>query len=176
MKKKDKNTDSNWEKQPEPRGEPGGSGLHLSPQPHPEQDHSLPIQGDTNLYGNREIPDHEQDEYGWSQYYGEPFARGESEAQQVGEQQAWQRQGPHTGKGPKGYARPDDRIFEEVCERLTDHGQIDASGIEVDVKKGVVFLRGFVDSGRTKRMVVDTIEHVSGVREIRNALETASDD
>lgn len=130
----------------------------------------LPLQGETNRYGNREIPDHEQDEYGWSQYYGQPFARGFHNEEYRGEREAWMERGPFTGRGPKGYQRPDERIFEEVCERLTEHGQIDARDISVDVAGGEVILRGTVDSRRTKRMVEDVIETVTGVRDVRNEL------
>jgi len=78
--------------------------------------------------------------------------------------------GPQTGRGPKGYQRPDERIFEDVCERLTEHGQIDARDITVEVSGGEVILRGTVDGRRTKRMVEDVIENVSGVRDIHNEL------
>jgi hypothetical protein len=130
----------------------------------------LPVQGDTNRYGNREIPDHEQNEYGWSQYYGEQFSRGYRDEEFRGEREAWMERGPQTGRGPKGYQRPDERIFEDVCERLTEHGQIDARDITVEVSGGEVILRGTVDGRRTKRMVEDVIENVSGVRDIHNEL------
>lgn len=78
--------------------------------------------------------------------------------------------GPHTGRGPKGYRRSDERISEDVCERLTQHGDIDASDIEVSVRDGEVTLSGTVDSRRTKRMAEDTIEDITGVMEIHNQL------
>ncbi len=78
--------------------------------------------------------------------------------------------GPHTGRGPKGYQRADERIREDVCEALTQHGQIDASDVEIEVKGGEVTLNGTVDSRQTKRMAEDAIEHLSGVREIHNHL------
>jgi osmotically-inducible protein OsmY len=84
--------------------------------------------------------------------------------------------GPHTGRGPKGYQRSDDRIREDVCEVLTQHGNIDASEIEIDVKNGEVTLRGTVDSRQTKRMAEDAIEHLSGVREINNQLRVSRGD
>src|SRR5205823_13121816 len=30
--------------------------------------------------------------------------------------------GPHAGRGPRSYQRADDRIRDDVCERLTQHG------------------------------------------------------
>src|SRR5256885_12501149 len=42
------------------------------------------------------------------------------------------------GRGPKGYRRSDERIREEVMERLTFSPDIDASDVEVEVQDGVV--------------------------------------
>lgn len=78
--------------------------------------------------------------------------------------------GPYTGVGPKGYQRSDERIFEDVCERLTRHGQIDARQIQVQVNKGEVTLTGSVDSRRTKHMTEMTVESVDGVKDIHNQL------
>jgi hypothetical protein len=57
-----------------------------------------------------------------------------------------------------------------VCERLTQHGQLDASNIQIDVKDGEVTLRGSVDQRQAKRMAEDAAESVSGVRDVRNDL------
>jgi osmotically-inducible protein OsmY len=35
--------------------------------------------------------------------------------------------GPHSGRGPKGYRRSDERIREDVCDLLCEHGGVDAS-------------------------------------------------
>lgn len=78
--------------------------------------------------------------------------------------------GPYTGLGPRGYRRSDEDIFNDICSRLTDHGDIDAGEIEVQVEDGEVTLTGTVDSRRTKFMVEDTIDGVPGVDEIENRL------
>lgn len=39
----------------------------------------------------------------------------------------------HKGKGPKGYQRSDERIKEDVCDRLSDDDYLDASDIDVQV-------------------------------------------
>jgi len=78
--------------------------------------------------------------------------------------------GPYIGWGPAGYQRSDERIREDICERLTLHGQIDARRIEVDVKKGEVTLRGLVDNRSAKRMAEETAESVSGVRDVQNQI------
>lgn len=133
--------------------------------------------GETNRYGRREIPDDERDQYGWSQYYGEPFSRGignyERGGQEdiyYGERESWMSQGPFTGVGPAGYQRSDEQIKDEVCDRLTRHGQIDARKIQIDVSDGDVTLRGAVPSRHMKRMAEDSIESVPGVQDINNEL------
>ncbi len=79
-------------------------------------------------------------------------------------------EGPYRGIGPRGYRRPDSRIEEDVCERLTLHGQIDASEIEVEVREGEVTLNGAVDSRRTKRLAEQVSAFVPGVVDVHNRL------
>ncbi|WP_411034016.1 BON domain-containing protein [Shinella sp. BYT-45] len=74
----------------------------------------------------------------------------------------------HRGKGPKGYERPDARIHEEICERLAEDGDIDASRIEVSVSGGEVRLSGFVDTPREKHLAERRAEAVLAVRHVRN--------
>jgi osmotically-inducible protein OsmY len=81
----------------------------------------------------------------------------------------WTR-GPHAGKGPKGYQRSDERIREAISDELTDHPEIDASEIEIEVKKGEVTLTGTVDSREAKRMTEDVAEQSSGVQHVSNQL------
>lgn len=78
--------------------------------------------------------------------------------------------GPYVGKGPKGYKRSDQSIQEDVCGRLTEHGEIDASDIDVEVHDAGVTLKGFVMSRQEKRAAEDVAESVSGVRDVRNEL------
>ena len=79
-------------------------------------------------------------------------------------------QGQHTGKGPKGYQRSDDRIHEDVSDRLAEHGDIDASELEVQVSNGEVTLSGFVDDRRQKRLAEDVAEQAAGVKDVHNQL------
>jgi BON domain len=74
------------------------------------------------------------------------------------------------GRGPKGYKRSDERIREDVCERLTEHPQIDASDFEVKVQGAEVTLIGTVNSRRAKRLAEDVAEQVSGVKDVSNQL------
>lgn len=76
----------------------------------------------------------------------------------------------HSGRGPKGYIRSDERIREDVSDRLTDDWLVDASNIEVTVASAEVTLSGTVDSRQAKRRAEDCAESVSGVRNVQNNL------
>jgi len=78
--------------------------------------------------------------------------------------------GEHKGKGPKGYTRSDDRIREDVHDRLADDPYVDASDIEVKVENGDVILTGDVTNRDQKRRAEDIIEAVSGVRNVENRI------
>ncbi|HEU0167933.1 MAG TPA: BON domain-containing protein [Chloroflexota bacterium] len=80
------------------------------------------------------------------------------------------RQGPYAGRGPRNYTRSNDRIREEVSDRLSDHPWLDASQIEVMVEDGVVTLTGAVEDRTQKRMAEDVADSVSGVRDVNNQL------
>jgi len=84
--------------------------------------------------------------------------------------EVWFIPGPFSGQGPKGYKRSDERIYEDVCERLTQHGRLDAREIEVKVENGEVTLNGTVDSRQAKRIAEDSLDSVAGVREVHNQL------
>lgn len=79
-------------------------------------------------------------------------------------------EGPHTGRGPRGYQRGDERIREDVSERLMDDGRVDAVDVEVSVTNGEVTLTGTVPHRRMKRLAEDVAESVRGVRDVHNQL------
>ncbi len=82
----------------------------------------------------------------------------------------WMRTGRYSGIGPRGYRRDDAAIREDVSERLMEHGDIDASDIEVEVHDGEVLYRGRVNSRYAKRAAEDAAYSVRGVRDVRNEL------
>jgi hypothetical protein len=82
----------------------------------------------------------------------------------------------YRGRGPRGYHRTDDRIREDVCDRLTDEPRIDASDIEIQVNNGEVTLAGSVRTREEKRFTEDVVERVSGVREVTNSLKVRPPD
>lgn len=76
----------------------------------------------------------------------------------------------HYGRGPKGYRRSDQRILEDVNDRLTDDWQVDASEIVVEVSEAEVTLSGTVSSRAEKRRAEDLADAVSGVTHVQNNL------
>jgi hypothetical protein len=81
------------------------------------------------------------------------------------------RPGPHSGKGPRNYVRSDEQIYEDVCERMTRHGELDASNIEVKVQNNEVTLTGDVPDRMSKRLAEDISDSVQGVRDVHNRLQ-----
>lgn len=81
-----------------------------------------------------------------------------------------QNQGMYSGKGPKGYKRSDERIQEEINDKLTYHGDLDASDIEVEVSQGEVTLSGTVNDRSGKRIAEDLAESVPGVQNVENRI------
>lgn len=72
-----------------------------------------------------------------------------------------------TGRGPKGYRRSDERVHDEVCERMARSG-MNATDIEVEVENGEVTLSGYAESREDKRRLEDLAEDVFGVDEVHN--------
>lgn len=83
------------------------------------------------------------------------------------------RQGEHRGRGPKNYRRSDERIRDDVNDRLTEDSWLDAQGIEVTVANGEVTLAGTVRSREDKRRAEVLAEGVSGVDNVQNNLRAA---
>ena len=84
--------------------------------------------------------------------------------------------GPMSGMGPEGYTRSSDRITENVNERLTDDGRVDASKVSVSVEDGEVTLSGTVGSRDQKRRAEELAESVRGVDDVHNRLTVDQDD
>jgi len=76
----------------------------------------------------------------------------------------------HRGRGPKGYRRSDERIKEDVNDRLSDDYYLDASEVEVVVSNTEVTLTGIVNSREEKRRAEDIADSVSGVTNVENRL------
>lgn len=79
----------------------------------------------------------------------------------------------HRGRGPRGYTRSDQRILEDLNERLCDDPLVDASNIDVRCEQGRIVLEGEVDDRRMKHRVEDIADAVSGAREVENRIRVA---
>ncbi len=105
--------------------------------------------------------------------YSSPGGYGEMSRGEMGRGDIYGREGTYgryAGRGPKGYTRSDDRIRDDVCERLTQAWDVDAEDIDVKVKDGEVTLSGSVMDRYQKRMAEDAVDGVPGVRDINNQL------
>ena len=85
-------------------------------------------------------------------------------------------EGKHRGKGPKNYARSDERIRDDVNDRLTDDSWLNAQDIDVEVQDREVTLSGHVLSREDKRRAEVLAENVSGVNHVQNNLRVKTRD
>ncbi len=116
--------------------------------------------------------DHRERNRGMFGYEGEGFARGYADLEGHPDR-GWNigsgsDRESYRGRGPKNYQRSDERIREDVCERLTMDHDVDASDIEVTVREGIVTLDGTVRQRHAKRIAEDICESVRGVRDVQN--------
>jgi osmotically-inducible protein OsmY len=173
----------------EPGGFPGTGGFGYVPSPYPEQrrfgrDRDVPsgYRSEERGFGGRGT-DYGRDwsARGYEETYDRDRERGwwdrakDEVLSWTGDEDAERRRRTdetrsHSGRGPKGYTRSDERIREDVSDRLTDDWRVDASNIEVTVVIGEVTLSGTVDSRQAKRRAEDCAERVSGVRNVQNNL------
>jgi hypothetical protein len=122
--------------------------------------------------------------YGAGARFGYDFGPGESwrwrEGAEAAERPWWsaetwphgreQGRGMFRGRGPRGYRRSDERMREDVCDLLTEHADLDASDMQVNVADGEVTLQGSVSTRSDKRLAEDLAASVSGVRQVHNQL------
>lgn len=77
--------------------------------------------------------------------------------------------GGRRGRGPKNYRRSDQRIVEDINDRLLE-SPVDASEVAVQCKDGIVTLTGSVEDRDAKRMVEFIADSVPGVIDVNNQL------
>ena len=80
-------------------------------------------------------------------------------------------EGTYRGRGPRGYVRSPARIYEDLCDRLTDNPFVDASDIEVLVAGTEVTLNGIVRDPIALRQAQAIAEEVAGVSHVHNRLQ-----
>jgi len=135
--------------------------------------------------GSQGYPGASQGGYGGSQsaYGGSQSGYGGSQSRYGGGWQSgyggtWQsgydprEQGRTLRRGPKNYRRSDERIREDICERLMQ-SDVDASDVTVSVVDGRVTLDGTVPERHMKHRIEDIAEGSFGVTDVDNSLRVS---
>lgn len=73
-------------------------------------------------------------------------------------------------RGPKGYQRSDERMKEDISERIMETTHIDSSDVSVNVVGGQVILEGTVPDRYTKHYLEDLADAAPGVQDIDNRI------
>jgi hypothetical protein len=76
-------------------------------------------------------------------------------------------------RGPKGYKRSDERLKEDISERLMQSPYIDATEVTVEVQNGKVTLEGSVSERRMRHLIEDIVDDCPGVEDIDNRVRVA---
>lgn len=76
-------------------------------------------------------------------------------------------------RGPKGYTRSDERIKDDVCERLMQQHDVDLEEVSIEVQNGKVTLEGSVPERRMKHAIEDVACNCYGVRDVENRVRVA---
>ena len=76
--------------------------------------------------------------------------------------------------GPKGYQRSDERLREDISERLMEAYDIDSSEVTVQVLGGKVILEGTVPDRYMKHAIEDMADAAPGVQDVDNRIRVAS--
>lgn len=121
------------------------------------REHYQPTSYQGNYYGRPQPNDYDM--------YNRDYGRYSTERESY---EPYRQQQNFRGVGPRNYTRSDERITEDVNDRLNDNPYIDASDIQVKVKQGEVVLEGNVDSRYAKHLIEDIADSVSGVKDVEN--------
>jgi osmotically-inducible protein OsmY len=131
---------------------------------------------DAGRYGRRAGRSYEYDrDYGLEEERGWWDRASDEVASWFGDEEAGRRRridqqrAEFRGRGPKGYRRSDERIKEDVNDRLSE-GYLDASDVEVAVQNTEVTLTGTVYSRVDKRRAEAIADSVTGVTNVENRL------
>ena len=77
---------------------------------------------------------------------------------------------PERGRGPKNYHRSDERISEDVSERLLHSAHLDSSDVSVSVRDGTVTVEGTVPERWMKHAIENIAITVRGVVDVENRI------
>jgi hypothetical protein len=77
--------------------------------------------------------------------------------------------------GPKNYQRSDERIREDICERLWHDSRLEVSDVSVAVERGDVKLEGTVPHRYMKHHIEDIAASCAGVNDVENRIRVVRD-
>jgi BON domain len=103
------------------------------------------------------------EDYGYG-YRGSSGYRGESRREQPGLLRRLFK------RGPKGYQRSDERLKEDISERLMQSHDVDSSEVTIAVMAGKVTLEGTVPDRYMKHYIEDLVDACPGVQDIENRI------
>ena len=78
--------------------------------------------------------------------------------------------------GPKNYQRSDERIREDICERLWHDPHLDVGDVSVEVANGTVGLEGTVPHRHMKHRIEDIAASAVGVKDVENRIRVVRAD
>jgi osmotically-inducible protein OsmY len=133
-------------------------------------------------YGQRYGQQHNQpydQQYG--RHFGQQYGQGQPYGQSYGQYYSGVRTSNYQGpggrrftSGPKGYQRSDERLKEDISERLMESHHIDSSDVSIDVRGAKVVLDGTVPSRHMKHAIEDLVDACPGVQDIDNRVRVAN--
>lgn len=103
----------------------------------------------------------------WRAGHRNPVGEGSPEPQWR-QQPQWRPEPRRYPPGPKGYQRSDERLREDISERLMEAQYIDSSDVTVEVSGAKVVLEGTVPERRMKHAIEDLVDACPGVQDIEN--------
>ena len=127
-------------------------------------------------YGTRQYGQGGRSEYDEPRYVGS-LNRGERRGEEPYQEHEWQRSKEQPGlltrlyaRGPKGYKRSDERIKEDISERVWRAEYIDSSEVTIAVKDGAVTLSGTVPERWMRHEIENIADNCMGVQDIENSV------
>jgi|GEM_PF-3629468 len=102
--------------------------------------------------------------YGMSSQFGSSYGSGNQETS---------RKGQFAGTTPKNFKRSDERIYDDICQKLSQEGHFDVSDVEIKVESGEVSLEGNIENRSDKHRIEMLVDSIMGVKDITNNLKIA---
>jgi len=132
-----------------------------------------------NRYGQQNREDSTIQNYsGWgtssdsdSEYEGSRRGSPSQLGNMYGLNREYSSKGRFSGTTPKNFKRSDERIYDEICDRLSQGGHFDVSDVEIKVEDGEVTLEGSLDNRSDKHRIEMLADSVMGVKEITNQIK-----